>query len=246
MKTSDKILLFSTLGALGLFVTVDLLHFAKYRAGEVLTFKELETEDFDRHPMDGIHWLVLDGPIRTTMRPAEQFEFDIPKQRESQFYWLRKGDTLQIFTKQRYGRDAHQGWFNYFEYPSVHIYCPQLKGIRFNKGFAVLENEEGRKGFNTSLILDSTQLWVGNYYPDHDTVTKIEPWDSITVRAVNSNFVINNQAHVKAINLELDGKSQASDRSSTIDTGYIKGDTSTYFSMRGKNFTKLRFDAIDH
>ncbi len=246
MKTSDKILLFSTLGALGLFITVDLLHYAKYRAGEVLTYKELETQDFDRHPMDGIHWLVLDGPIRTTMRPAEQFEFDIPKQHESQFYWLRQGDTLQIFSKQRYGRDAHQGWFNYFEYPSVRIYCPQLKGIRFNKGFAILANEEGCKGLNASVTLDSTQLWVGAYYPDHDSVSRTEPWDSINVLAVNSNVVLNKQAHVRAIHLQLDERSEALDRFSTIDTGYIKGDTGTYFYMRGKNFKKLRFDAIDH
>jgi hypothetical protein len=246
MKTSDKILLFSTLGALGLFVTVDLLHYAKYRAGEVLTYKELEAQDYDRHPMNDIHWLVLDGPMRTILRPAEHFEFDIAKEDESRFYWLRQGDTLQLFTKQRYARDAHQGWIGYFDYPPIRIYCPQLKGIRFNKGFAVLANEEGRKGLTASLTLDSTQLWVGDYYPEHDSVFQTEPWDSISVRAVNSNFVLNRQAHVKTVNLQLDGRSEASDRYSTIDTGYIKGDTGSYFHMRGKNFKKLRLDVIDH
>lgn len=246
MKTSDKILLFSTLGALGLFVTVDLLHYAKYKTGEFLTYRQLETEDFDRHPMDGIHWLVLDGPMRTTLRPAEHFEFDIAKGDESRFYWLRQGDTLEIFTKQRNGRDAHQSWFGYFDYPPMRIYSPQLKGIRFKKGFAVLENEEDHQGINASLVLDSTQLWVGTYYPWHDTVTRMESWDSVSVRAVNSNFVMNKQAHVKALNLQLDEQSEASDRYSTIDTGYIKGDTGSYFHMRGKNFKKLRLDAIDH
>jgi hypothetical protein len=246
MKTSDKILLFSTLGALGLFVTVDLLHYAKYRAGEVLTYKDLETQDFDRHRLDGIHWLVIDGPIRTTLRPAEYFEFDIPKRNEAQFYWLRQGDTLQIFTKRRYGRDAHQGWFAYFDYPSLRIYSPQLKGIRFNKGFAVLGNEEGHKALNAAILLDSTQLWVGSYQPEDDVVFQAEPWDSITVQAFNSNVVLNRQAHIKAVTLQLDDQSEASDRFSIIDTGYIKGDTGTFLHMHGKNFKKFRLDAIDH
>jgi hypothetical protein len=242
MKTSDKLLLFSTLSAIGLFVAVDLVKYAQYRSGDILDFKALQEQDYIRHSMAGIQWLVLDGPIRSTLRPSENdsLEFELPKVEQGRVDWVRRGDTLTISIKDERTRSPHDNWYSYGGYATVRVYTPPLKGIRVNNGHVSLANETNKPGLSAHFVVDSTQLWVGAFTPDWDSVYSVEPWDSISVRGVNSNVILNRQAHVKELALLLDEHSQAEDRFSAVDTGFIQGDTNTIIHLRGKNFEKIR------
>jgi hypothetical protein len=97
-----------------------------------------------------------------------------------------------------------------------------------------------------SLELDSTQCWLGSFDPEFDSVSAIEPWDSVSVRGVNSNFVINKQVHARALDLRMDSKSEISDRFSRIDTAYIQGDTTTQLILRGRNFGRTHLAHVVH
>jgi hypothetical protein len=247
MKTSDKILLYSTLSAVGLFAAIDLLQFAQYRSGDILDFKALQQRDYTRHSLAGIHWLVLDGPILSTLRPSENdsLEFDVNKMQEAGVDWVRRGDTLTISKKGGRIRSPHDNWYSFMDYTPVHLYTPSLRGIRVNNGNVSLANESGKPGLSAHFVIDSTQMWVGAFMPDADSVYSVEPWDTISVRGANSNFILNRQAHVKELGLLLDNGSQAEDRFSKVDPGFIQGDTNTIIHIRGKNFGKIRLRRAD-
>jgi hypothetical protein len=242
MKTSDKILLYSTLAAVGLFAASNLAQFAKYRSADILDFKALQQQDYTRHSLAGIQWLVLDGPIRSTLRPSDNdsLDFEVNKMQEAKVDWVRRGDTLVISVRGVRVRGPHDNWFSFLDYVTVRVYSPQLKGIHVNNGSVSLANEMNKPGLSAHFVIDSTQMWVGAFTPEADSVYSVEPWDTISVRGVNSNVILNRQAHVKKLGLLLDDRSQAEDRFSEVDTGFIQGDTNTIIHIRGKNFEKIR------
>lgn len=245
MKTSDKILLYTTVSFIGIFVAVDLLHYVNYRRGKIMDFAAIERQDYFSHEEEGIHWLVLDGPMRVSLYPADRLKVDIPRSDAAHFQVRRAGDTLIVSFEGVWARGAHDNYSSY-DYPSVPVFFPALKGVRLIKGFAVLDNSEGRNGVSAALELDSTQCWVGRYNMEADTVASVEPWDSISVKGVNCNFIVNRQAHVKVVEVRLDAKSEMSDRFSLIDTGYIQGDSTTTLHLHGRNLNKLRLDEVVH
>jgi len=246
MKTSDKILLYTTVSFVGIFIFVDVLHYVNYRRGKVLDFAAIEREDYDVHEEAGIHWLVLDGPMRTNFYAADRLKVDLPRFSGVKIDYRRSGDTVFVSLPNAWARTAHDQYASYGDYPGVRVFFPPLKGIRLINGFAILNNEEGRKGVDAALELDSTQCWVGHFDVQADTVAVIEPWDSIIVKGINSNFVVNRQAHVKALELRLDARSEMSDRYSHIDTTFLQGDSTTFVHLRGQNFKTLHLDEVEH
>lgn len=246
MKTSDKIILFSTLTAIGLFGGAHLLQYARYRAGDILTYKDLNREDYVPHTGTQPAWLILEGPMRASIVPADSFHFDLAKKDLSSFGYRQSGDSLIIGADERLIKNPHQGWNDYLLFPAINIYCPVLRGIRIRNGFAVLQNEQGRPGISVSLELDSSQLWVGAYNQDRDSVIQTEPYDSIRINAVNSAIVLNRQAYVKALDLRLDDRSDLVDRFSRFDTARIQGEKNTNIHLKGSNFKKIRWDEPDH
>jgi hypothetical protein len=248
MKTSDKILLCSTLSAIGLFAMVDLLHYAKYKKGEILNFTQLNALDNVPHSFTGIHHVVLDGPIRTTLYPAQtdSLTLQVPKDKQDEFLYHQNADTLIIRSKGRNAHDAHQNWFGYIDYPPLQLFFTPGTKFHILQGFATLDNEAARSDRSARFQLDSSQLWIGGYDRYKDSVYGIEPWDSISITGINSQVDLNRQAYVKLLDMRLDNRSEAVDRWSTIDSGYIQGDTNTYLHIRGKNFQKLELHVLAH
>jgi hypothetical protein len=242
MKTSDKILLFSTFGAFGLFIVSDLLHYFSYRSGDVLRFQDIEHLDFTPHVVEGVHWLVLDGPMQTTFYPADRLRVDVDKEAEPKISYERQGDTMFVRCREHNARSAHDQVPSYEGYVPVHVFCPALKGIRIKNGFATLDNEEGHRAMNVSLQLINTQLWVGSF--SIGSTTTVEPWDTISVRGSNCEVALNFQAHVKMIDLRVDGNSVVWDHMSLVDSGYIHSDPGTLLHLQGRNVKKIRLDAL--
>jgi len=246
MKTSDKIILFSTLTVIGLFGAAHLLQYVRYRAGDILTYKDLNREDFVPHAGTQPTWLILEGPMRASIVPADSFHFDLAKRDLSSFRYRQSGDSLIIEADGRLTKNPHQGWNDYLPFPAINIYSPVLRGIHIRNGFAVLQNERGRRGISASLELDSAQLWVGAYNQDKDSVIQTEPYDSIRINAVNSAIILNRQAYVKALDLRLDDLSDLVDRFSRFDTARVMGEKNTNIHLKGSNFKKIRWDVPDH
>jgi hypothetical protein len=239
MKKSDKLLFYSFITAFGIFLLVDVLHYINYRRGNILDFAAIEQRDFVSHAEDGVHWLVLDGPMRTHFYPADRLKIDVDRSQAARVHFQRDGDTLRVSIADYRARSAHDAFNSYGNYVPVQVFFPPLTGIRLINGFAVLDNEEARKGINVTMELDSTQCWVGNYNPDRDSVLSIEPWDTIRAKVINGNLILNRQAHVKALELSMDDKAEASDRFSRIDTAIVQGKMTTTLLLRGENFKRL-------
>lgn len=246
MKTSDKILLFSSLSVVGLFLVLEVLHHVKYREGAILDFAAIEKRDFVSRQDTGVHWLVLDGPMRVLFYPSDHLKIDVDRLSESKFQYLRHGDTLLLTLNAQGTRSAHDNWFSFRGFPAVRVFFPPLEGIRLRNAFAAFNNEDGRKGISATLELDSTQCFIGNYSEERDSAFPTEPWDIIRVSGVNCNLVINKQAYVKTLDVRLDAKSEFSDRFSRIDTGYIQADSTTMLHLHGANLKKLRLDDVVH
>lgn len=246
MRTSDKLLLCTTASFIGIFIMIDLLHYVNYARGNVLDFAAMEQQDYVLHEEDGIHWLVLDGPMATSFYPAKKLKIDIDKSVASKIVFKRIGDTLFVSFPHQRARGAHDYYSSYGNYPSVCVFFPPLKGIRINKGFATLDNAGGVSGLDAALELDSTQCWMGHYDNEADTVPNAEPWDTIRVKGVNANFVLSPQAEVKVLQLALDARSEAADFNCTIDSVSIAADSNTAIHFHGRNFKKLHVDAVVH
>ena len=242
MKTSDKLLLYSTIAVLGIFLLIDVLHYVNYRRGRILDFAAIERQDFVAHAESGVHWLVLDGPMRTHFYPADRLKIDVDRSKAARFHFERNGDTLRVSLGSYWARSAHDAFASYGEYIPVQVFFPALKGIQLINGFAVLDNEAARKGLNVTMELDSTQCWVGNYDPDRDSVISVEPWDTLRAKIINGHLILNRQAHVKTLELWLDNKAEATDRFSRIDTAVIRGKTTSTVLLRGENFKRLRLE----
>jgi hypothetical protein len=246
MKTSDKIILFSVLTGLGLFGAIHLLQYSRYRSGDILTYKDLDREDFVPHAGTQPQWLILDGPMHANLFPSDSFHFDFAKRDLSSLHYRQSGNSLIIEGDRRLIKNPHQGWNDYWLFPAINIYCPVLRGIRIRNGFAVLQNEQGRQGVTASLELDSAQLWVGAYNQDRDSVIQTEPYDSVSIKAFNSAIILNRQAYVKVLDLRLDDRSEFVDRYSRFDTARIMGEKNTNIHLKGSNFKKIRWDVPDH
>jgi hypothetical protein len=246
MKTSDKILLYSASFALTAFVGTNLLHYAKYRAGDILDARAINAQDYAAHTLQGIHSILLDGPMRATLYPSDHFEFDLPRGSEGAFDYRQQGDSLLLFSRDGKIRDPHDNWNSYQDYPPVHIYFPRQAHIHIRNGFANLSNEEDRKEVSASFLLDSSQFWVGAYRPQADTIYAIEHFDSLRVSAINSNIIFNKQTHVAYLDLRLDDRSDAEDRFSTVDSAVYLVDSNTNLRIRGKNSNKIRFVTMNH
>ena len=246
MKTSDKILLYSASFALTAFVGTNLLHYAKYRSGVILDAKAINAQDYAAHVPEGIHSIVLDGPMRATLYPSDHFEFDLPRDAEGTFDYRQEGDSLLLFSRSFKARNPHDNWNSFQGYPPVHIYFPRQALIHLRNSFASLSNEGDRKEVSASFLLDSSQLWVGAYRPEADTIYAIEHFDSLRINAINSNIIFNKQSHIAHLDLRLDDNSDAEDRFSTIDSAVYLVDSNTNLRIRGKNSNKIRFATMNH
>src|ERR1700761_9214926 len=118
MKTSDKILLYSASFALTAFIGTDLLHYAKYRAGEITDAKTINAQEYAAHPLAGIRTVLLDGPIRTMFYPSDHFEFDLQRGSEASLNFERQGDSLRLYSRDLKTRSSHDNWVSYQDYPS--------------------------------------------------------------------------------------------------------------------------------
>jgi hypothetical protein len=246
MKTSDKILLYSASFALTAFVGTNLMHYAKYRAGDILDAKAINARDYAAHALRGIHSIVLDGPMRATLYPSDHFEFDLPRDAEGTFDYRQEGDSLLLFSRDFKARNPHDNWNSFQDYPPVRIYFPRQALIHLRNSFASLSNEEDRKEVSAFFLLDSSQLWVGAYRPEADTIYATEHFDSLHVSAINSNIIFNKQSHIAHLDLRLDDRSDAEDRFSTIDSAVYLVDSNTNLRIRGKNSNKIRFATMNH
>ena len=173
MKTSDKIILSVTVTALTLFALVDFLHFAKYRKGEIMHYKDILATGYNRQHFEGVHWLVLDGPIRTTVYPSDDMDLYTQKANSKEFLYMRNGDTLTVRTVHQGARDAHLDWYTYTVYPRLEVFTPALKGVHVKRGFVTLSNDKGQSHLSGDFRLDSAQLWIGAYDPNYDMAWRI-------------------------------------------------------------------------
>jgi hypothetical protein len=246
MKTSDKILLYSASFALTAFIGTDLLHYAKYRAGDITDAKTINAQEFAAHPLSGIRAVLLDGPIRTTFYPSDHFEFDLERGSEATIQYERQGDSLRLYSRDLKARSPEDNWVSYQDYPSVRIYFPAQSRFHIRNGFATLSNEEDRKGVTAVFQVDSSQFWIGAYRPDADTIYSIEHFDNIRISAINSDIIFNKQTHIAILDLSLDNRSIADDRYSTIDSATYLVDSNADVQSRGKNIKKIRFTTMSH
>ncbi len=245
MKTSDKIILFSMLALLAIFITIHWQLFAAYKAGIILTQKDLDRDDFAPQSGEQPTTLILEGPIRTDIIPSDKWHFDFDKQDIKRLHYRQSGDSLIISTDDYLQKNPHLVWVEFMSYPLVHVYCPTIKGIRVRSGFAVLRTITNQPDINASFDLDRAQLWIGSFNPNDDLSIPMETYDSINIRAINSSIIFNRQCHVKSFDLRADDQTEIRARFPVIDTAHILGGKNTAIFLRGLNFNKIRWEMAD-
>jgi len=258
MKTSDKILLISSLSSIGIFGLVHLALYAKYRRGDILMEKTLHAQQLAVHPMSAPRWLVVSGLLRTHIIPSDSFAIEFlgdlddvrmmrPKQPGGLFpekttepFYHREGDTLFIEgdksqdIDQRYANQMMQGPF-----PVVNVYCRGLELIEMQGGQITLVGGTRARPASVNLAIRNGILWVGQ---NHSRFDKDYPdlFDTVQFRASGSTVMLNNPVMAARLQASLTNHSVMDDRNIDIGQLALDCDSSSKAGFTGKNLKKLR------
>ena len=258
MKTSDKILLISSLSSIGIFGLVHLALYAKYRRGDILMEKNLHAQQLAVHPIPAPRWLVVRGLLRTHIIPSDSFAIEFldgmdevrrirlkqagglfPEKVEEPFYH-REGDTL--FIEGDKGQEIDQQFASQMRpapFPIVNVYCRGLELIEMEGGQITLVGGTRARPAGANLAIRNGVLWVGQY---HSQADKDYPdlFDTVQVRASGSTVMLNNPVMVARLQANLTNHSLIDDRNIDIGQLALNCDSTSKVSFTGKNLQKLR------
>ncbi len=238
MKTSNKLILISSLSALGVFGAVHLALLSNYRNGRIHSEDEMNQDRFTAYHMSEPAWLSLKGQMHADIIPSDSFHIELEKNVPGLTYRM-EGDSLIISGPSSEGVNPHGSWNEYWQWPRVYIFYSRLKNIRAEGSYLAYGNPEGTPGQSARFMLKDAQLWIGAFNPQVDSVFLNERFDSIQIGETNSTVVLNRQAQVARLSTRLDNQSEIIDRYCRIDTGWMVAAPYAKIYLMGRNFNKI-------
>lgn len=260
MKTSNKILLISSLSAMGIFGLVHLTLYARYERKDLLTENDLQGRRLALIPAP--RYLAIRGLLQTHIIPSDTFSIEFrnssddsrmiqPRQSKDADAWNkrepsyhREGDTL--FIEGEKGRTVYRNNADQmiqWPFPVVNVYCRNLGLIEVNGGQVTLvgaTQTAGAAGDQARLIVKNSILWVGQYHNWSDPLTP-EFFDTLRIRAFNSTVLLNHLTVTGPLQANLADNSLIEDRGTDIGQLLEIGcDSTSSARFTGKNLQKLR------
>ena len=269
MKTSDKILLGFSVGALGLFGALHLVLYAEYKNGNILDTKELHDEQFNRFRLPQPNYLFLRGTIWVNIFPSDSCYIEFPKKaidpgegifvqkmatnRPSLPHYQQKGDTLVIDGNN--DRPIHRGFADpgyRSSVPVVNVYCRHLREIRVLNGQVMLKGATGAATpVAGRLEVENSTLWIGEAILDRnmllmtgrhpgDPAQPREEFDSLHVESWNSIVMLNGSADVRSLHIQLEKGSELNDQQGSAEKLTVGYSRDSRVNLTGDNLKKVQ------
>jgi hypothetical protein len=249
MKTSNKILLISSLSALGIFGAVHLALYAKYARGDFSSGSpdEKMTTLF-AGPAPAV--LYLEGSLNVRFLPSDSFSVECAKADEDRINMRQSGDSFHVIGDTNITRNPHTSWQQFDYFPWVTVHCGRSKKIQLSGVIALIKGTSSAGSFALELGITNTQLVMGE--PDDNapgihklalgaqTGRKLEFYDKLDIRSVNSNVVMNANSVIRDLDIQLDDRSEMHDFDAQIDSPLISYSAHSQIDLSGANFKKLK------
>ena len=263
MKKSNKLLLLTAVLPLILLGLVHLSLYARYKAGNFVTEKQLRSERYERKELPAPVVLWVRGVDYVDVIPSDTFavEFDkqITRKRTQvvqagmaaysylpELHYSRRGDTLEIvgLNTDTLALLSHPGekqgaW----SFPRITLYCRGIRTMAVEMGHVTLHQEKRPALAPASrLILNNSSFSIGDGDIDNTDLLPIPYYyDTLRVEeAKSSSLLLSLNTAFRDLTVELDSSSFIDDNNAKIEALHIRCDEHSKINLNGANLRKVQ------
>jgi hypothetical protein len=267
MKTSDKLLLGTALGAMLLFGGASLAVYARYKHGDILTEKEVYRQNHLKTTLPAPVWLRIKGISEIHFVPADTFAIEYEKEGIREEGIIRTVNKEEMKIKE--GRDIvrEPRYFRSGDTLIIDGYDPEapgpipvtgvqmltvlgLKGgtVELENGNSYIEGDSAAAGSGDyRFLLKRNRLQVGRRVMEYDepkNISYIHYIHGLSVSASDgSGIELGRDVHIGDLGVELDSLSLLSDRTGwEVGKIHVEADRHARLDLSGRLWKKIMDD----
>jgi hypothetical protein len=263
MKTSDKLLLGTVLGAVLLFGGASLAVYARYKNGDILTEKEVYRQNHLKTALPAPGWLRIkgidevhfmpadgfaieyekggvkeDGIIRTVNKNDGKIKVGIELVREPRYF--RSGDTLIIDGYDPKAPEQSAA----FRVRSLNVYGLKSGSVELESGSSYIDGDSAAGTGDYQFLLKQNRLQIG-LANENDASENISFLRGLSVSASDgSEIELNPGVHIDDLRVELDSLSTLSEVAGwNIRKIHVQADGQAQLDISGSLWNKIMADS---
>jgi len=261
MKKSNKLLLLTAVLPLIILSLVHLSLYARYKAGNFVTEKQLHSERYERKELPAPVVLWVRGVDYVDVIPSDTFAVEYDKEitrKRTQvvqagipassylpgLHYSRRGDTLEIvgfetdtlalFSNPGQPQPAHT-------FPHITLYCRGIRTMAFEVVHVTLQQEK-----RPALAPDSRLILKNSSFSLEDPEPfRYSPipyyYDALRVEeAESSSLLLSPNAVLRDLTVELNSSSFIDDNNAKIEALHIQCEEHSKINLNGANLRKVQ------
>ena len=257
MKKSNKLLLLTALLPLVLLGLVHLSLYARYKAGNIVTGRQLHKEQYERKEFPSPLVLLVKGVYNIQIISSDTFAVEYNKafigEREEviredartpthlpALHYYQKGDTLEIIGYDSLSMKGNPDQKNITPFPSIFLYCRGIRTMDFEEANITIQQQK------RSALLPASLLMVKNGTCKLGS-PEIDPpgsasynYDDLRVESVNSSIFLNSNVVIRDLQLEMDSASYIDGNAARIGSLNVRCSNRSQLKFSGANLSKLK------
>jgi hypothetical protein len=235
MKTSNKLLIGIFLIILILITVTQLMVYAKYKRGEVTSFKREQFDPMTSLPLPAVRFISLQGLGTCAVKPADTLKLEIQQDNTDIMKYHIVNDTLVVIGNiKTTEEELEKGSRNFSR---VNIYLPAsipLKGAYSN--FRVWGADDSLVAPSYTFNLEkNSNLFINFKGADNASVY----FNQLNIHGQRSTVDLNEHVLVNHLNLQLTD-SKINDNSAIIRKITMESDNNSSINLSGKNVKALK------
>jgi hypothetical protein len=235
MKTSNKLLIGIFLIILILITTTQLMVYAKYKRGEVTSFKREQFDQMTSLPLPAVRFISLQGLGTCAVKPADTLKVEIQQNNANVIKYHMVNDTLVIVGDATMTDEKlEKGGRNFSR---VNIYLPasvQLTGAYSNFRVWGADDSAAAPSYTFNLEKNSN-LFIHFKGGDNAAVY----FNQLNIHGERSTVDLNEHVIMNELNLQL-VDSKLNDNMATIRKITMGSDNNSSINLSGKNVKALK------
>jgi hypothetical protein len=269
MKTSDKLLLGTVLGAMLLLGGASLAVYARYKNGDIITEKEVYRQNHLKTSLPAPGWLRIRGIYEVHFIPADTFAIEYEKggvkedgiirtvhKNEVKIKegidlvleprYFRSGDTLIIDGYDPEAPPPTPGERRATGVRSLNVYGLKSGNVEVENGSSYMEGDSAAGNGDYRFLLKQSRLLLGNEF-ENDSLESTVYVHGLSVSASDGSrieFHHNVNVHIDDLRLELDSFSSFSEVGNwNIRKIHVQADGLAQLDISGSLWNKIMADA---
>lgn len=257
MKKSNKLLLYTALIPLVLLGLIHLSLYARYKAGKIVTGRQLHKEQYERKEFPSPLVLLVKGVDNIRVIPSDSFAVEYNKnfieeraeviREDAQassdlpaLHYYQKGDTLEITGYDTLSMKRNPDQKEIATFPGIVLYCRYIRTMDF-EGATVTIQQDKRPALTPAglLIIKNGTCTLGS--PENDIPGSASyNYGGLRMESVNSSIFLNPTAVIRDLQLKMDSTSYIDDHAARIGSLSIRCSDRSQVNLQGANLSNLK------